>query len=221
MHWLAEVGRQLALEDSLLQAMHDQLAPEFERRVGEGLGRFRFVPPLEVPPTAQSFRVEREGDTVLLHGDMENLDFGSPAVIAWHPAPDGSVFEWRELRAEEIRAFLVARRAPFAGLAERHGAEIRDPVWPHLRLTFLTAAEAKPAQIEVALALDPARQDPRGGFVHRVGPVHALGSGRFAVEVDFGSAPLETLEDAIARVAARVPLSGVLVDSRPDWEPAS
>jgi hypothetical protein len=203
--WLDILRSSVQREDGFYAQMDEQLGAAFLRVVGEPIVRCKLYPPgmFTLPPRAEMFAIEQEGETFSLVGGLLNVDTLFEVRLAWRASQDGHVFWWLDLPAAEIRETLAERRAPFVDVDVAVPVTVRDPVWPSVKLTFDVAPEADPGALAVAIAEAiedwNSRQDD--GVVHRSGPIEAAGVQRFSVAIDMGSAGIDFLHGLLRKLS--------------------
>lgn len=212
--WLRELKRRLPETEVFFAEMDHQLGAAFEGLTSEHVSRFVLAPPL--PPDREIFQVVREPGGGSLTCELLNVDTTYVVTIAWTRSGDSLRFWWAELPVGDIREDLAIRRNISVDVAPPLFAEVRNPVWPHLKVIFSSKEDLLKggAQELLSACIDTWNTDGRNkGAIHNAGPMHRNTDDSFAITIDFGSASVESLSYLLGEVRKRYPIEKVVLDS--------
>jgi hypothetical protein len=207
--WLKEFKNHYQGSEKFYQEMDSQLGALFEKATGETLERFQLL-----PPWGKRFDIKQEAEVFSVEADLLNIDIIFPVQIAWTQKNEVYTFWWLDLPVEQIKTELANRRRINFGTEFNFKVEIKDLVWPHLKLIFLTEPGFKADQVEQIIhkRLNPLNEKPNRGVVHRVGELKQLQDNYYQVGIDFGSTGLEFLTDLLKDLEA-CHIKKVIMDS--------
>jgi len=208
--WLAELKRAHRAEPAFYAAMDRQLAAALERATSEPASTFVLL-----PPDSGAFEVVRTAAGERLSGLLLNIDTEYPVEIEWRRVDDSLQFEWLELPAEDIREDLANRRHIAVRVEPPVPVEIRNPVWPHVRVLLRCdqdlAAQGAEAHLHALVNAWNADSE-RHGAIHNAGPLARVDEGLFAMTIDFGLTGVDALNALLSGVAKKYPLRQVILD---------
>ncbi len=215
--WMQRLVRQLALDAAMAEALDDALTAAFHAATGQDLDDYELVPPLVglslhqmrfAPPT-------REGDRLVVEGELLNIDGGFPVRLSWR-VDEPSSARWDELPVDDILYAIAERRNIELPSDLPFPVAIGDPVWPHVRiivaLSAPLSAEKEKAIVERFNRLFDAWSSEKGAF-HGIGTAPRTDPDTLVIKVDFGSTDVEALHALLHLLAdAELPAAHLRLD---------